>query len=37
VEAIAGPPRFEARTTVRRFETTERGPAAIWRWFAESF
>lgn len=37
VEAIAGPPRFEARTSVRRFETTERGPAAIWRWFAESF
>ena len=37
VEAIAGPPRFEARTSVRRFETTERGPAAVWRWFAESF
>jgi cell division protein FtsA len=37
VEAIAGPPRFEARTTVRRFEAADRGPSAIWRWFAESF
>jgi len=37
VEAIAGPPRFEARTTIRRFEAADRGPAAIWRWFAESF
>jgi hypothetical protein len=37
VEAISGPPRFEARAVARRFEPSERGPAAIWRWFAESF
>ena len=37
VEAIAGPLRFDARMTARRFEPAERGPAAIWRWFAESF
>jgi len=38
VEAISGPPRFE-RTRARRRPAAagERGPAAIWRWFAESF
>jgi cell division protein FtsA len=38
VEAISGPPRFERARARRRLEPAgERGPAAIWRWFAESF
>lgn len=37
-EAIAGPPRFDRASSMRRRpENIERGPAAIWRWFAESF
>lgn len=37
-EAISGPPRFDRASSVRRRpEDIERGPAAIWRWFAESF
>lgn len=38
VEAISGPPRFERTRARRRPDPAgERGPAAIWRWFAESF
>ncbi len=37
-EAISGPPRFDrAASARRRPESVDRGPAAIWRWFAESF
>ena len=38
VEAIAGPPRFDRAASARRGpESADRGPAAIWRWFTESF
>ncbi len=37
-EAISGPPRFDRATAQRRVsEPGDRGPAAVWRWFAESF
>ncbi len=38
VEAISGPPRFERNPNRRRpTASPDRGPAAVWRWFAESF
>ncbi|MFN3835500.1 MAG: cell division protein FtsA [Glycocaulis sp.] len=38
-EILSGPPRFVSQNTPRRIARPagERGPAAIWRWFAESF
>lgn len=37
VEVISGPPCFDLRPSARRVESVDRSPAAIWRWFAESF
>ncbi|MCC5981453.1 MAG: cell division protein FtsA [Oceanicaulis sp.] len=38
-DILSGPPRFVSEQTPRRVARPagERGPAAIWRWFAESF
>ena len=38
-EILSGPPRFITEASARRAArpAAERGPAAIWRWFAESF